>query len=247
LVELLAAFDEPVARQPYQVALLALGQRTRTLFLGFIALNASTSPVAARALLRPMLEINILIRFLRKDPDLHTELWQAEGYRNTITIADEIREKPDLREAVGQDPIDPAELADRRQKVEAARKRALEAGLPVDRGAVLPPVSRQLQVINEPVADIIYALAYREHSWDIHAGPRAFLAGSCTERNDGTVSYSDSVSAEQLLLSRARASAMVASSMELIGQELDMEITTQAGTIAIAMVKPPPSGGEGAS
>jgi hypothetical protein len=52
LLQLAAAFDEPVAAEEYPLALLALGQRSRSLFQAFLELNAGAAPVAARALLQ---------------------------------------------------------------------------------------------------------------------------------------------------------------------------------------------------
>jgi hypothetical protein len=75
-----------------------------------------------------MLEINILVRFLRKDPELHTELWQAEGDRNTVTMVEEIRSSPVFRERLGAEPLDDDALEARRAKVGEARERAREAG-----------------------------------------------------------------------------------------------------------------------
>lgn len=134
LLEIAAVFDAPVTAEPYPLALLALGHRSRTLYQAFLELHAGAVPVAGRALLRPMLEINTLVRFLRKDPELHTELWQAEGDRNTVTMVEEIRSSPHLRATLGAEPLDGAEFEARRAKVDEARKRARGAGLPVGAG-----------------------------------------------------------------------------------------------------------------
>jgi hypothetical protein len=228
LLEIAAVFDEAVAPEDYPLALLVLGHRARTLFRAFLELQAGAVPVARRALVRPMLEIKILVRFLRKDPDLHVELWQAEADRNTVTIADEIRRKPHIREAVGEDPLDDTELAARRAKVEQTRKRALAAGLRVGGSAVLPSISEQLQVIDDPAADIVYTTAYRAASWDVHTAPRAFLVGTWTTQEDGRVSYAESPSLAELLGTRALAVGIVASTVELIAHDLHLPIEHEA-------------------
>lgn len=69
LLDLAAALDDPVDREEFKLAVVVLGQRGRTLFRGFIELQGSAVPSAARALLRPMVEINILIRFLATNPE----------------------------------------------------------------------------------------------------------------------------------------------------------------------------------
>jgi hypothetical protein len=67
LLELSESLDEPIRPDEYRLAILALGQRARTLFRGFIGLQDTAAPAAGRALLRPMIEINTLIRFLHKN------------------------------------------------------------------------------------------------------------------------------------------------------------------------------------
>jgi hypothetical protein len=65
------------------------GHRSRTLFRAFLELQHGAVPVAGRALLRSMVEINVLVRFLGKNPTVHAELWHAEGDRGTLTIVEE--------------------------------------------------------------------------------------------------------------------------------------------------------------
>jgi hypothetical protein len=238
LLEIAAVFDEPAVPEPYPLALLPLGHRSRTLLQGFLELQAGAAPAAGRALLPPMLEINTLVRFLRKNPDLHTELWQAEGDRNTVAMVEEIRSSPELRARLGEEPLDDAELEARRAKVDESRRRAHEAGLPG--GGVLPSVRGQLQVINEAAADIAYTTAYRTASWDIHAGPRAFLVGTFTTHNDRTVSYEEKLSPEQLLPTRALAVGIVASTVELIASELHLAIEHEAYEIVRTVTEIPP-------
>jgi hypothetical protein len=244
LLQLLAAFDEPVAGRDYPLTLLSLGQRSRTLFRGFVELNAGTAPIAARALLRPMLEINLLVRFRRKNPNLHTELWQAEGDRNTVTMAEEIRSTPHLGDVLGDEPLDAEELERRRAVVAAARKRAQDAGLPVGGSTVLPSIAGQLQVIAEPAADIAYTTAYRTASWDIHVGPRGFLVGTYLPHGDGSVSYNESVSAAELLSTRALGIGVVASTTQLIAHELALPIEDAVTAIIDTVMALPPRASE---
>jgi hypothetical protein len=241
LLDLTSVFDEPVAREEYPLALLALGHRTRTLFRAFLELRASAVPVAARTLIRPMLEINALVRFLRKNPALHVELWQAEGDRNTVTMNDEIREWPSLQERIGTHVLDDEELEERRAKVHEARKLAGEAGLP-DGSAVLPSIRGQLKVIDEESAWVMYITAYRTASWDVHVGPRTFLIGTFSEHKDGTVSYAEPLSAEQLLPTRALVLGIVASTVVLITGELRLAgVEQEASDIITTVMEIPPS------
>jgi hypothetical protein len=112
----------------------------------------------------------------------------AEGDRNTVTINEEIRRSPHLGDRLDVVPLDDGELAERRRKVDEARRRALEARLPVERGSVMPSLPAQLEVIDEPAAYVGYTFVYRVASWDVHPAPRAFLVGSWTPHEDGRVS-----------------------------------------------------------
>ncbi len=171
-------------------------------------------PIAAFALLRPMVEINILMRFLTKNPKLHLELWNAEGERNVLAMVEEHDRNEALRARWGESPLTPEERASRRETVAAARERAKAAGVAgVGRsGPVLPGTKSQLAAINEPGTDEAYTLAYRSLSPDTHAGARAFLRGQL-ERHDGTASYRDDVIADDLLPARALALTTFASTL----------------------------------
>jgi hypothetical protein len=242
LLDLAAVFDEPVAAEDYPLALLSLGHRSRTLFRAFLELHAGDAATASRTLLRPLVEINLLVRFLRKDPSLHTELWQAEGDRNSVVMAEEVRRSPQLRERLGEDPLSDEELDRRRASVDAARALGVAAGLPVKRGAVLPSTAAQLAVIDEPAARAAYAFAYRLTSWDVHAGPRAFLVGSFEIRKDGSVSYEERPTPESLLPGRALAIGTFASTIELIAAEFRLGIEEDARDIRLAIMGTPAAG-----
>jgi hypothetical protein len=247
LIEIAAAFNEPVESQAYQMALVSLGHRARTLFQAFRELQAGSVPVAARALLRPMAEINMLVRFLRKEPDLHTELWQAEGERNSITIADEIRSSEILQARLGGVvPLDDRELETRREKVAEVRGRARAAGLAGKKGPILPTVGRQRKIIDEAATtDVVYTLVYRIASWDVHISPRTFLAGIYAPRNDGTVSYEENPSPKTLLSIRALAVTTFASTIEAIAAELHLPIEGDAHDILSRAMALEPAFGEG--
>src|SRR5436190_21567481 len=83
------ALDLPAPADEYRLTQLVLAARSRSLLRGFIALADGVAPVAAFALVRPMVEINILMRFLAKNPELHLQLWNAEGDRNVLAIVEE--------------------------------------------------------------------------------------------------------------------------------------------------------------
>jgi Family of unknown function (DUF5677) len=238
LRELAKALDEPVVNETYSLAISSLGHRSRSLYQAFVELHRGEVSVAARGLLRTMVEINIFVRFLRKSPALHTELWHAEGERNTIAMAEEVGRTPHLRARFTEDALDSTELARRRERVAKAREQAIAAGLPVKTGSLLPAIPAQLKAINEPAADAAYTFAYRALNWDVHGGARAFLIGECTTHHDGRVSYQENITAKQALPTRALAAATFASTLELVAAELSLAIQQAASAIRLSIVRP---------
>jgi Family of unknown function (DUF5677) len=243
LLDLATALDEPVERDEFKLAVLVLGQRGRTLFRGFIELQDSAVPLAARALLRPMVEINILIRFLAKNPKLHTELWQAEGERNALAMIEEHNRLHSER--WGNVPISDNDLEERRAKVRAARKLALDADLPWAKGSsLMPTTAQQLETVDEPAAREAYTIAYRPMSWEVHAGTPSFFAGLFEQRNDGNVSYTETASATELIGARALSLTTFASTLELVGMHLGLAVEAQAREIRRSYVPDTPASSE---
>jgi hypothetical protein len=246
LLEIANALDEPVEQYEFKLAVLVLSQRTRTYFRGFLALQQSSVPAAARLLLRPMLEINTLIRFLRKDPELHVELWEAEGERNAVAMVEE--HNAEHTDRWGPMTLRPGVMDEKRARVDEARRKALAAGVPGVRksGPVLPSTAHQLKAIDEPAASEAYTYGYRPTGWDTHAGARSFVHGDFVERNDGTVSYEDISHPGDQLGIRALAVTAFASTMELASIVLDLSVEADARAILLAYVPQekgdPPSG-----
>lgn len=236
LMELSETLDEPIKPDEYKLAILALGQRARTLFRGFIALQDSAAPAAGRALLRPMIEINILIRFLNKSPELHFELWEAEGDRNAASIIEE--HNAQHTERWGSMPVEEGVLDEKHERVRSARARAIAAAIAGvgKKGPVLPGMAMQLSTIAEPAASEAYTFGYRPMSWETHTNPRAFLSGEFVERNDGTVSYSDATERADLIGVRALSLTTFASTLELVSIVLALPIEESARAILRSFV-----------
>lgn len=70
LLTLADRLDQPFSSggDPDSVAMM-LAHRARDLFRGYLACTAEDIPAAARLLLRPAVEVNILLRFIREDPE----------------------------------------------------------------------------------------------------------------------------------------------------------------------------------
>ena len=203
LVDLSAALDEPATRESdFKLATLALAQRARTWFRGFIALQDSPVPAAGLALLRLAAEVNILIRFLELDPALHTELWQAEGERLSLATIEEHNAKH--AERWGAVPTDDAELDARRSTVREAHAKAVAAGIISERStSVLPSTARQVKAIHHRAAYEAYTLVYRPMGFEIHSSAPSLLNGEFETRNDGSISFSADRTAEQMVGARA--------------------------------------------
>jgi Family of unknown function (DUF5677) len=230
LLDIAGALDEPVQRDEFKLTVLVLGQRSRTLYRGFLELQAGSVPSSSRAFLRPLIESNILIRFLAKNPKLHVELWQAEGERNSLAIIEEHNRLH--AERWGRIPDDPSD-EERRETVRTARKLAIEAGLPraEKRTALLPSTSEQLKLIDERAANEAYTLGYRPMSWEVHSGAPSFLNGLFEPRKDGSVSYTEESTAADLVGVRALGMTTFASTLELVGMHVGFPIADDARRI----------------
>jgi hypothetical protein len=222
VLELAKALDELVEADEYHLTQLALAARSRSLLRGFIELAEGPAAIAAFALLRPMVEINILMRFLSKSPDLHLELWHAEGDRGVLAMVNEYSGRDFLRERWGDAPLRPEERATLAASVTAARERGRQAGVVGigKSGSVLPTTVDQPRTINEPGADEAYTLAYRTLGADVHAGSHAFIRGTLERRDNRTASYSDDVEPADLLPARTLALTTFASTLAIASREL---------------------------
>ncbi len=171
---------------------LALGTRARTLFTGFVRLISSDSPVAALALMRPTIEINLTLRFLAKNPDLHTEMWIAEGERQVSALVREIDADPEmLRKAGGEGLISAEWHEDKTAFVAAVRAKALSADVSgVDKkGSVMPSMWSIAYDHGDQASKEAYTMAYRSLSPAIHTSARSFQHGDFVSIGNGRVAY----------------------------------------------------------
>src|SRR4051794_35769199 len=82
VVELAGAFDRRFrSDSPFPPVVIALALRSRSLYSSFLHSLNGPAPIAALALIRPLVEINILLRFISCAPDLRSRLWIAERDR----------------------------------------------------------------------------------------------------------------------------------------------------------------------
>ena len=100
LRELGENLDRPVANTYLNRALLVLGRKARDMFAGFLHLVNTDVPTAAFVLIRPAIEINLLVRFLVQRPEVHLELWEAEADLELLKWIREVEADPELAELV---------------------------------------------------------------------------------------------------------------------------------------------------
>ncbi len=196
LLRLAKTLDQPVEEIWFKLAVLSLAQRTRTLERALRQVAYGRNAAVAGALLRPMVEINLLIRFLERDPELHTELWQAEGERNVLTITEEITQSPHMRERWAEfiEDMDLSGFEERRKEVAKWRAEAVAAGKPwvgEKKGELVPSIAKLVRFLDEPAAFEVYTMGYRVLCWDVHAGARSMLHGNYREVAPGMVTYTD--------------------------------------------------------
>jgi hypothetical protein len=195
-------------------------------------------------LLRPLVEINILLRFFAHSPVLHVELWHAESDRTTLAIHNEFARNASMRERWGgAGPLSEDERALLVERVERARALAIEAGLPVGvKGPVLPSVVHQLDVLDDDGAREGYTLAYRPLSSDLHGGAFAFVRGEYEFMPYGLIQYADPTTAEDLRAARTLGLTTFASTLAIVSDEFDLGLEDEVNVIKHRYVPPPTTG-----
>jgi hypothetical protein len=233
LEALAAHIDTAVPQYEYLMAVLALAHRARSLFVGTRHLFAGRAPVAAMSLIRPLVEINILLRFLGNEPSLHVELWIAEGQRQIAAFISDYESDAFLRKRWGPPPTEQLALRDElRDAVRAARSKAVAANLiPDKRGVpVFPGTAAMVQLLGDPGAKEAYTLAYRRLGSDVHVGTWAFEKGRFTKTADGLVSYSEPM-ADELVPARTLVATSFASTLCIVSTALNLGIHDRADEI----------------
>jgi hypothetical protein len=215
LLTLADRLDQPFSSggDPDSVAMM-LAHRARDLFTGYLACTAEDIPAAARLLLRPAVEVNILLRFIREDPEWRTRLWHAESTRVWIGLADQLHHRPLPPEQNLSNLPTLAEIADARRELEALRAEAIEArvtGVP-PKGRLIPDVQEQVQILNTVEAWQAYVTAYMPLTLDQHVSQGSFANAAEHRLPDGRVIHGrdgETQFAERLLVSTLFASTPV--------------------------------------
>ncbi len=225
--------DTCVRNAPYETVILALGQRARTLFIGAVELAGGHAPAAVLSLLRPAVEVNLILRFLKLNPALHTELWIAEGEWETLKLVREFERDQELVDKLGESAFSAGWHEQMEEYVDAARAKALAAGVKGvgPSGPVMPSMWSIAFEHGDLTTREAYTLAYRSLGHDVHGSARAFQRGSFSICDDGGVRFEDAASGEYLLSTRALNATTFASSLCIVSEPLGIDVLDHASTI----------------
>jgi hypothetical protein len=237
LSELAERLDHPVRDEPYLRALLALGKRARSLFRGCVELWPTDAAAAGFVLLRPAAEINLMLRYLREDPDLHTKLWDAAGELQMLKLINELEADRELAAKTSWPGLPADVRRQREEEIEAARAAGLAAGakgVSEERGGQLLP---SMHTIGRDLGDAstkeAYTLAYRSLSQFIHTSSRAFDDGAFEEVSHGMVTFSELADPEHAIRRhRALNATTFASTLTLLSEPLGLDVLEPAARVS---------------
>lgn len=239
LLELAARLDQPFtpADDPDSVC-MALAHRARDLYRGYLACAEAGLPAAGRLLLRPMVEANILLRFIREEPDWRSRLWQAESRRVWLGLADGLRTRPLPPEQQLEKLPTPEEANAWRREIEQLRADALEAGIlgVPPRGRLLPDVQEQAQILNTPQVWQAYLVAYLPLTLDQHVSHGSFRDAMEETLPDGSVIHR--AGANQPHAERLLASSVFASTLVIAASWLELGFEDAADRLRARLVSP---------
>jgi hypothetical protein len=235
LLALATTLERPVEPSVFRIAALALGQRARTIFHGFTLLVASRAPAAGLPLMRAAVEINLTLRFLVVNPELHSELWAGEGERQSLILLREFAADTELVARHGAINIEAPWVEEREKYIRNVRAKALEAGVVGvgSSGSLLP----SMQVIAVKHGDAAtreaYRLAYRGLSNDVHTAARAFHAEHFRNVDGGLMFQEVEPTAGERMLN----ATTFASTLCVLSEPLELGVLDDAVLIKDALLK----------
>jgi hypothetical protein len=185
------------------------------------------------SLLRPGVEINLLLRFLGENPELHVALWIAEGQRQILAFINEFEGDLYLQQRWSPDPIDAQLKEELKREVEHARGLALAAAVPGvgEKGRLFPSTRTMVDYLNDPGAREAYTIAYRSLGADVHAGTYAFSNAEFVRRPGGRVSFHEATDPRTYLPARTLSLTMFASTLCIVASVLQLPIASAADEV----------------
>jgi integrase len=240
LLELAEVLDKPYAPRgdPDSVA-MAIGHRVRTLYRCFLTCTAAGLPPAAgRALLRPMVEANILLRFIREEPEWRSRLWQAESTRMWLGLAQQIHERPlPPEQRLGHVPT-LEEISEQREKLAELRAAAVAAGVDIPPSRFLPDIQEQVQSLDAVETWQAYIVAYMRLTHDQHVAQGSFADAVDVVLEDGRLIHRETTEEEPPYPARLLASSLFASTLAIVSSWLELGVDSEAERIRREIVAP---------
>jgi hypothetical protein len=229
LLQLAERLDQPFTSRgdPDDVA-MAMGHRARALYRGYLLCAGNDMHNAGRALLRPMVEMNILLRFIREDPEWRAQLWQAETRRVYLGIAEEIHHRPLPAEQKLENLPTLEEIAEFRRGIEELRAEAIAAEVAGVRstGRLFPSVREQVESLNTTEAWQGYLTAYTTLGFDQHVGHGSFRDAVRYTMEDGSFVMRDDETPRPV--ERVLASTVFSSTLVIVSTWLHLGIDEAA-------------------
>lgn len=215
---------------------MALGRRARDLHRGYVTCKRAGEWVAARVLLRPAAETNILLRFIRESPEHRAKLWQAETTRTMIRLAGHAADRPLPPNQELQHLPSGDDLGRLRDDVAQVRADAIAAGVKgvPKSGALIPGAYEQAVILNTPEVWQAYVVAYLPLNSEMHVGHFSFQEGFRHELPDGTVIHHSIENPK--LAERALASSVFASTLVIVSSWLSLGIEDPADRLRAFLV-----------
>jgi hypothetical protein len=176
---LVRALDVPIDGLPgAAAAAVGLGMRAGDLYES-IRHAGSADGTAATILVRPIVEIAIVIRWIERDPNTRVRLWLAEDDRQRLLLEERVVEMHRRRGATLGPVLDPPIRAAIQREIDQVR--ALTSRR---RGPLLPSLE---EMMADAAPDLweAYEVAFRATSPAVHSAPRSMTNDRLEHRPDG--------------------------------------------------------------
>lgn len=238
LLELSGRLELPyVSRGDPDDVAMALGHRSRTFYRAHALCWHSAAFIASRVFLRPMVEINITLRYIRENPELRTKLWHHEAARQDVRWVRLLREHslaPDNDRLPRPPQID--EMARDIENVRAEGLTAADEGV-TKKGPLIPSVRGMVEILDDSQAWQAYTMGYTPLNRELHVS-QAALRNAGVERLGGGWCIHHEVD-EPSLGSRVLASSVFASTLVIVSGWLGLGIEDPADRVRERLVTMP--------
>lgn len=214
--------------------------RARDLHRGFIHARAGPSVIAPVVLVRPLVELAILVRWIQDDPGPRFEAWVAHSEAQDAKAIRELAKHLPRPEGdrFGSTAVEPV-LDAKEARVDAARTATGRAT-----GALRPGLTEMIEAIiaKDPREALAlrqaYDLGYRSTSPSTHTESASFKE-NFVEHPNGSVSYAEA-SPIGIELLRYMAAACLAYAVEAAGRIADLtDVAETALAIRVGLAQPP--------